>query len=268
MYLVEEIEKNNWAFQPDRSCLAADEEIDKAIDAFEIGHFELAEDILKRVLRKYPYHIDALHHLALFYSHVDLNVEAYITAQAAVSIGLQSLPASFDWNKSKLEWGWRENRPFLSALHLLALISRDIGQLDATIDLFTKLLSTNPNDNQGVRLLLPACYFEKGEPWLVVKHCRQHTDDHSPEIGFSYALGLIMIGEEALTRKVLAEAVADFPLVAKELLKKRHTRPKGMRPGVVTLGGADQAYVFWQTYGKFWEGSPSAMVLLREIGLP
>lgn len=265
MHVVEEIEKNNWAFQLDRSYLAADEEIDKAIDAFEMGRFELAEDILKRVLKKYPYHINALHHLALFYSHVDLNVEAYIAAQAAVSIGLQSLPASFDWNKSKLEWGWRDNRSFLSALHLLALISRDIGQLDATIDLFTKLLSVNPNDNQGVRLLLPACYFEKGDPWLVVKHCRLHSNDHSPEVSYAHALGLVMIGEAGLAKKVLAEAVTNFPLVAKELLKKRHARPKGMRPGVVTLGGSDQAYVYWQTFGKFWDDSKTALEMLKEL---
>lgn len=265
MHIVEEIEKNNWAFKLDRSYLAADEEIDRSIDAFEVGRFELTEEILKRVLRKYPYHIDALHHLALFYSHVDLNVEAYITAQAAVSIGLKSLPESFSWSKSKLEWGWRDNRPFLSALHLLALISRDIGQLDATIDLFTKLLSVNPNDNQGVRMLLPACYFEKEDPWLVVKHCRQHSDDHSPEIAYAHALGLVMIGEAGLAQKVLVEAAASFPLVAKELLKKRHMRPKGMRTGVVTLGGADQAYVYWQTYGKYWEASPAAMALLKGI---
>lgn len=263
MFKVEEVEKNNWAFHLDDAYFSSEADLQKAINAFDADQFEIAEDILKRVLRKYPHHLDALHYLALFYSHVDLNVEAYITAQAAVSVGLQSLPASFSWNKSKLEWGWRDNRPFLSALHLLALISRDIGQLDATIDLFTKLLSVNPNDNQGVRMLLPACYFEKGDPWLVVKHCRQYSDDYSPDISYSYALGLMMIGEQALARKVLVEAVANFPLVSKELLKKRHTRPKGMRQGVVTLGGADQAYVYWQTYGKFWEATPLAMELLK-----
>lgn len=265
MYRVAEVEINDWAFHLDKEYFAVDAQLEKAIRAFEAGQFEIAEDILKRVLSKHPHHLDALHYLALFYSHVDLNVEAHITAQAAVSIGLQSLPPTFSWNKSKLEWGWRDNRPFLSALHLLALISRDIGQLDAAIDLFNKLHSVNPNDNQGVRLLLPACYFEKGDPWLVVKYCRQHADDHSAEISYAHALGLVMIGEDGLAKKILAEAVEGFPHVAKELLKKRHTCPKGMRPGVVTLGGADQAYVYWQTYGKYWEAAPAAMELLKGI---
>ena len=92
MLAMEEVEENCWVFHWDEKYRAADPQLDKAIDAWEAGYCERAEDIPKRLLRQFPLHIDALHHLAVFYSQLDLHVEAYMAAQAAVSVGFRTFP--------------------------------------------------------------------------------------------------------------------------------------------------------------------------------
>jgi hypothetical protein len=56
-----------------------------------------------------------------------------------------------------------------------------------------------------------------------------------------------------------------LPLVRKELLKTRHRLPRIARPYVVTLGGADEAYYYWEQCGRFWEEDPEALEWLRAI---
>ena len=262
MLEVEEI-GGCWLFRENPAFRQDDLEVDKAIDAWQAQHYERAESILHKVIARNPFHIDAMHHLSLLYDMVGDDALSYLAAQSAVSIGIQALPAKFQWEKAKLEWGYWGNRPFMRAYHHLGLCYWRKGEVKAALEIFSRLFSLNPIDNQGLRHLLPMCWFALQDPWNVVKHCRQHQDDVCPEISYSYALALVMIGEHKLATAAFKTAKEALPLVAKELLKKRHTRPKGMRPGVVTLGGADQAYVYWQTYGKYWEASTAAMDLLQ-----
>ena len=48
-------------------------------------------------------------------------VTAYAFCQAAVSIGLHAIPPDFHWDRSRMEWGHLENRPFMRAYHNLAI---------------------------------------------------------------------------------------------------------------------------------------------------
>ena len=65
---------------------------------------------------------------------------------------------------------------------------------DDAIEIFERLLSVNPTDNQGIRYLLPICWFEKGELSKIVVHCRSYPDDIAPEILYSEASALVRIG--------------------------------------------------------------------------
>ena len=263
MLLVEELD-GCWVFRDTSSSSEEDALFNKAMDAWHDGQDQLAESLFSKVLAGNPFHIDAMHHLSLLYDAVGDSEFAYMAAQAAVSLGLQALPPAFQWDKARLEWGFWGNRPFMRAYHHLGLCYWDRNAVKEAITVFTRLLSVNPADNQGVRGLLPMCWFELNDPWNAVKHCRQYQDDIFPEVTYSHALALVMIGETGIAKTVLQAAVAELPLVAKELLKKRHPRPRGMKPGTVTHGGANQAYTYWQQYGKYWDATPAAMELLRE----
>lgn len=265
MKLVE-MEKNNWGFEEDSTFTSEIfERFDQALDTWEKGHDEVAEKMLRAVVAECPHHIDALHHLSLIYREQGRETEAYIYCQAAVSIGLHAIPEKFRWKTARMEWGWWENRPFMRAYKNLGVWNLDNARFDEAIEIFKRLLSVNPNDNQGMRYLLPKCWFEKNELSRIIVHCRKYADDVCPEIPYSEALALVRLGRSEDARTVLENCVAELPLVGRELLKKRHPRPKSKIKGYISHGGADQAYQYWKLFGKYWSESESALELLRQV---
>ena len=265
MKLVE-MEKNNWVFEEDATfTIEVFERFDQALDSWAKGHDEVAEKMLHAVVAECPHHIDALHHLSLIYRAQGRETEAYICCQAAVGIGLHALPQKFSWRTARLEWPWLENRPFLRAYHSLGMWHLHNDRHDAAIEIFRRLLSVNPNDNQGVRYLLPHCWFEKNELSKILTLCRKYRDDSAPELLYSEALALVRLGRNEEARTALERCVAELPLVGRELLKKRHPRPKSVLEGYISPGGADQAYYYWQSFGKHWSETESALELLRQV---
>lgn len=65
--------------------------------------------------------------------------------------------------------------------------------------------------------------------------------------------------------KALRQAFTVLPLVAEELVKTRHARPRNMREGHYTVGGADQAWYYWQEAGEHWVQVPGAIKFVREL---
>ena len=263
MKLVE-IERNDWIFRDPTITYEIDDKLDQALDIWEAGHDESAEKMLRAVVEACPNHIDALHHLSLIYNEQGRKLEAYVFCQAAVSIGLQAIPRKFKWDNARVTWGMLENRPFMRAYHNLGLWHFHSGRYDDAIEIFQRLLSVNPGDNQGVRYLLPICWFKKNELSAILDLCSQYPNDIGPEILYSRALALARLGRDKDARTVLENCVVELPLVGKEILKKRHPRPKSYTEGYITLGGPDQAYVYWRDFGKYWSASESAMNLLRQ----
>jgi len=50
-----------------------------------------------------------------------------------------------------LEWGWLENRHIIRTILNKAISLWEKGEIDGALDLFRKLLKTNPGDNVGAR---------------------------------------------------------------------------------------------------------------------
>jgi hypothetical protein len=53
------------------------------------------------------------------------------------------------------------------------------------------------------------------------------------------------------------------PLIAKELLKTKHRKPKGADQRYVTLGSPSQAFLYWKQQGAYWVETPGALDFLR-----
>lgn len=264
-YKLSEISDDCWAFSSDEYPDSIEDAVNDAIEDWHSGKVSLAEKRLSAILAKSPDHIDALHHLSLIYQETGRKVDAHIFNMAAVAAGLVAIPNEFTWGRSKIEWGFTANRPFHRAYHTLGLWYLENGRHNDAINVFTRMLSANPNDNIGVRYILPECWFALNEPDKVIAHCVQHEDDSAPEIQYSYALALVLLKKTGTAKDALESAVASLPLVAKELLKKTHRRPASSFPGAITWGGADQAYEYWHRYGKYWAGSEKAMQLLNIV---
>jgi tetratricopeptide (TPR) repeat protein len=252
-----------WVMSSDKSMNDIDDAVDMAIDDWRAGKALMAERKLLAALVKCPDHIDALHHLSLIYQETGRKVECHVFNMAAVAAGFLAIPKEFVWGRSKVEWSSYANRPFLRAYHVLGLWHMENGNHSEATEVFSRMLSLNPNDNIGVRYLLPACWLALNEPEKVIEHCLQYEDDASPDIQYSYALALVLLRKTGTAKEAMGSAVSSFPLVAKELLKKTHRRPASTFPGTITWGGADQAYEYWRQYGKYWAESEKAMQLLN-----
>ena len=217
------------------------------------------------MLAQMPDHLDALHHLALVLSERNLFNEARDLWEQSVRIGRKAFPKDFEIEKDRLEWGLLENRPFLRCLHGLALTRYNDGETEEALRLFRELLSLNPNDNQGVRGMAIEALFKLGRFEDAVEIAEQYPNDIMPETLYGRALALFKLGRRQEATVALQKAIEYLPLVGKELLKTKHRLPRTARPDMVTVGGADEAYYYWECSGRFWKQDTEVLEWSRTI---
>jgi len=123
----------------------------------------------------------------------------------------------------------------------------------------------NPNDNQGVRTLAGEALFKLDRLEDALKIAEQYPDDIMPDTLYGRALALFKLGRREEATVALQQAVENLPLVGKELLKVRHHLPTTAKPDRVTVGGADEAYYYWEQWGRFWEEDTQALEWLKGI---
>ena len=243
--------------------METEDKFDQALEEYDAGRYKRAEALARSVVANCPNHIDALHHLGLYRGDRGDALGSYIFCQAAVAIGLQAIPASFRWDIDGIPWSCLANRPFLRAYHALGIHRMEQSAWHEAITIFTRLLAVNPNDNQGVRYVLPKCWFETSNEAAIIEHCRLWAGDDGPDILYSKALALSIARRMNEARAAVQECIAVRPLVARELLRDRHIEPERRFPGMITLGGADEAWEYWRASGRYWHKSKLAMDLLR-----
>lgn len=118
-----------------------------AAELAEAGDREGARELLMDVLCTDLRCIDAHAHLGNL--EFDRSPErAMLHYEIGMRIGELSLPPAFD---GVLIWGHIYNRPYLRCLNGYGLCLWRLGKLAETQQVFERILSLNPNDNQGVR---------------------------------------------------------------------------------------------------------------------
>jgi len=236
--------------------------LDDAVDLLRAGLLKDAEKDLKRILKDLPDHLDALHHLALVKEELGDNESAFHLWEQAVSLGKKAFPDKFKLGRDRLDWGFLNNRPFLRCMHGYGCTLLERGEKEKALSIFEEMLALNPNDNQGVREIVVELYFSFHQPEKVLKICRLYPDDILPGLLYGRPLALFQSGKKEEATKYLEEAIKYRPLVAKELLKKKHPQPN-ILPDAVVCGGEDEAYLYWQRNKNFWNDTPGAIEWLR-----
>ena len=150
---LEQVRKNEWMFDWPKEAERAYDLFFEALDYIDEGKISKAKQLLNKAIEIFPEHIDAINHLGMMSS----DKESKEMNEKAYQVGLSIFPKEFN-EKSKLEWGWTENRPFIRACHTKGLILSEEGRLDEAIKLFNQMIVWNPNDNQGIRELLSDIY--------------------------------------------------------------------------------------------------------------
>jgi tetratricopeptide (TPR) repeat protein len=231
-------------------------------ELWHAGYDQEAEAGFRQLVAELPEFIDAWHHLAMLLQETGREEEAFQIWERTVKMGLDCFPESFRRGTDLLMWGHLDNRPFLRAYHGYALELQDRERLEEALGIFEHLLDLNPNDNQGVRALASDLYFAFGRPEAVLELCGQYPDDAMEHTVYGRPLALLQLGRAEEAEAALDQAIDFYPLIAEELLKTRHRKPPELHPYGVTLGGRDQAYLYWKDEGRFWKETPGAMELL------
>jgi len=259
--------ENEWEFEYTR---LTQKEWDRFYDLIDLwnsgtrGNITKTEKGYRQLLSEFPEFIDVSHHLAMLLDETTRGDEAIQIWGKAVNIGLSCFPTRFSIGKDLLSWGLLDNRPFLRAYHSFGLTLLEREKVAEALEIFTNILSLNPNDNQGVRSLVVTCNFILQRPWEVLAISQQYEDDMMAEIVYGTVLALFQMGLKSDAETALSEAVKYLPLVAQELVKKRHPKPEELYLDRITVGGMDEAYYYWTEHGKFWKNTSGAIDFVKE----
>ncbi|MGH8220295.1 MAG: tetratricopeptide repeat protein [Steroidobacteraceae bacterium] len=131
----------------------------EAAERAETGDYLGARELLMEALGTDLRCLDAHAHLGnLEFDHSPKR--AIVHYEIGMRIGEFSLPAPFD---GVLLWGHIYNRPYLRCLHGYGLCLWRLGQLHEARQVFERILSLSPHDNQGVRF----CWDDvrRGRSW-------------------------------------------------------------------------------------------------------
>ncbi len=262
---VVEVVPHQFKFEYQREALNLQDQVYEAIDKAEEDQNEQAIAKLEDVLGQAPDFIDAMYYYGLVLHDSGRYEEAKNVWQRVVDLGFKALPDTFSFGEDRLEYGWVENRPFLRCYQSLGMAHFMESQYEKALEIFENLLKMNPNDNQGIRGMLIEVAFVLNQPQKVLDVCSAFRDDALADTLYGRVLAELQLGHKENGRKYLEEAHEITPLVAEELLKKRHTRPKNMEEGMITIGGADEAFDYWERFGAFWKQTPGAIDFVREV---
>lgn len=266
MRKLQRVGPTEWRFQWDRAFWDESERIDEAIDQATRGHLVAAARHLEAVLRRCPEHLDAMFHLALVRRDQGGPEEAERIFRDAVALGRTAFPPrAFKVGRDLLDWGWLENRPFLRCLDGLMAAHWRARRNEEALPLARELLAMNPNDNQGARTIMMAMLLERGGNEEAALLAERYPEDMLAEIAYGRALALFRLQRPYAAAEALTEAIEDLPKVADELLREGHDAPPDLQPERVTMGGPDQAYLYWLDHGHLWERTPGAMEWLRHV---
>ncbi len=260
---VEQIDDHEWSFG-----FVCDEEyedlFEDALEHMDNGEYGRAQALLIEVIDKVPEYIDAHHHLAIVLDNKGNYKRAKRMWRRAVQIGMDCFPKEFSFERDKLEWSTLENRPFLRAYVSLGLRFLEENNMQEALTIFENVLHVNPDDNQGCRELATECYFALGNPEGILSICRRYVDDAMPSTLYGKVLALFQLGDVDKARKALKEAIKLSPLVAKELAKDFHQRPRSSSEYGIVIGSPEEAYEYFISFGAFWKATKGAVDFIRE----
>ncbi len=182
-------------------------------------------DWLQNTLMKQPQFLDGGLMMASLLDEVG-DPSALGIAEKYLVLANALVPKGF---RKRILWAWQSNR-FYHRLHYLVfgMLHRDgrsFGDLNRAIKIARKMLRLNPNDNLGIRYLLPLLLLQMGWVDDAMRECARFQDEQGGEALLvkcfcSYALG-DLIG----FRKNLVAALFKVPALRLFLADELHLLP-------------------------------------------
>ena len=235
------------------------DEFDDLLDRRDTGRLD--EDRYLRALEdlvvRHPWFIDAHAHIGnSLYDRREFE-RALGAYERGYALGTAALPAGFE---GRVAWRYLENRPFLRAVHGVALSQVRLGRRGDGISTMEKMLAWNPDDHQGIRLVIGSEYLRAGEDERAMSFFEMETD--YPPYRYEMALVLLRLGLHVEAATSLRRGFAENGYIAEVLSGNPHPLPAGVRHGSAWAEpGLAMEYVL--DYGMLWHVTPEAVAFLR-----
>lgn len=237
----------------------ADEIVNDAWDA------ETPAQMVKLARKALAVDLNAIDAYNILGIHASALAERIALFREAVRIGENLFSPAFaddemDW------WGYLGTRPWMRAQHNLGLALIEAGDTDDVIVIFKRLLALNPNDNQGIRILLLMIAAETGD----YGQCKILFADYEEDGSIEFAATKLLV--DIATRKKIDYA-AHFKAIDdsnKHLLPLLNTAarsgkwPKRPTADMVTWGGKDAASIYLHEFKAAWQRNPKFLARFAE----
>lgn len=220
-----------------------DEDFEDALEALRSGRYESAAHLFRAFIKRFPYHIDSYHHLGIIETDLGHGGRALKYFEMGYRIGLRSVPESFS---GRLPWIHLENRPFLRAAHGYGLaLAQERRHLEA-VDVYEQILALNPDDNQGIRYLLPSLYLEAQAPQKARAALERHGADGMNL--YTRCLLEIQDGRRCEAVRWLCRGLS-YNLHLPEIVLAGRTKPRSDEARDVVMGSKCEAAQYLQENG-------------------
>ena len=163
---------------------------------------------------------------------------------------------------AQLPWGMVENRPVLRLLAHGAFEAAHRGDAAGARLRMRRLLRLNPNDNHGIRLALVNLDLAAGDDAAALDVIARYADDGSPALMYGAVLARFRQGDLKLAGAALKAAREHCENIEPYLLPARKAQPKMGEFGM-TVGGADEAWLYRRDMRAVWAGTPGALDWLK-----
>ena len=222
---------------------------DRYYNAAEMSNPEEKAIEFEKIIEDDPEFIDAYSSVGFIELDFFNNGNAFHYFSQGYQLGKKLIPKNFN---GQIIWGMMENRPFLRTMQGLGLSYLFMREWENASKIFKKMLSYNPNDNQGIRALIIESYLALGKFEDVLKIQKLFPEDAMPDTLYGVVLANYRLDKMDKAEKSLQEAIKYSPNVAKELIKKKHKKVKSEMPNSTIVGGEDEAYDYWDRIGPLW----------------
>lgn len=158
-------------------------------------------------------------------------------------------------------WGFVGTRPWMRAMHNLALALEEAGDTEEAEAHYRRLLQLNPGDNQGIRALLIRCLMDKPRIGELRALLKEYAEDDMIEAVMA-RLWLALRGKRADMAR-LGPPVEERNEHVLPMLAGRFPENVDRSPFGIMLGGPDEAAEYADQFGAIWARSPKALAMIR-----
>ena len=236
------------------------EAFDAALERRDCGELSDRQYVaeLERLVEVAPDFIDGHAHLAFALYDEGKPKKALENCLRGLAVGNRLIPEGF---AGRIEWGHLDNRPFLRALHGVALGYVRLRKHRDAAAMMERLLAYNPNDNQGVRYLLGSEYLRLGETDKA-RALLEAEAAHYPPYHYELALLHQEAGNWVAAATALRRGFCANPYIAETLCGNPDPTPLAIWHGT-NFAEPEAAKDYLSAYGDRWRRRPDFVAFLH-----